>query len=206
LTKDMWQQPKDSFFELVTNGILIDEEKHKDLPKALKDTDCVLSVSVHSTKGISPKYSEKILNAFKIIAQWKKEYGIKVNLYDSVHGWFKLYKGFGVNSEPFEDNDPQESWNNCATGQDCFQLYEGNLYKCSLMSYLQLQKEKYGPLLSEKWDPYVKYIPLYPNVTDKEIIEFFNRKCESVCGMCPKNPELFLKSNPLLPISHYENI
>jgi len=202
LTKDMWQQPKDSYFEIVTNGILIDEEKHKELPKALKDTDCVLSVSIHSNKNISPRYDEKMRLVSKIIHQWKKDYGIKVNLYDSVQYWSKVYNGFGVNSEPFEDNDPQQSWNNCPTGQDCFQLYEGNLYKCSLLSYLPLQKQKYGPLLSEKWDPYLKYIPLYPDCSDEDIIEFYNRKSESVCGMCPKNAENFIKKDPLLPISH----
>ena len=60
LTREMWNQPLESSikliyprYEIVTNGILIDEEKHKDLPKALKDTDCVLSVSIHSNKNIS---------------------------------------------------------------------------------------------------------------------------------------------------------
>ena len=204
LTKDMWQQPKDSMFGMVTNGILIDEEKHKDLPKALKDTDCVLSVSIHSNKNISPRYDEKVRLVAKIIRQWKKDYGIKVNLYNSVRYWSKVYNGFGVNSEPFEDNDPQQSWDNCPTGQDCFQLYEGNLYKCSLLAYLPLQKQKYGPLLSKKWDPYVKYIPLYPDCSDEDILEFYNRKSESVCSMCPKNAENFIKKNPLLPISHCE--
>jgi organic radical activating enzyme len=205
LTKEMWQQPKDSFFELVTNGILIDEEKHKDLPKALKDTDCTLSVSIHSIKNVSLEYSNKLKKSLYIIKEWRDQYNIKIKFYDSFNVWVKIYNGFGVNSEPFEDNDPQESWNNCPTGQKCFQLYEGNLYKCSLMAYLQLQKEKYGTLLSKKWDPYLKYIPLTPDCSDNDIIQFFNKGAESVCGMCPKNPQSFKKNDPLIPTSHYEN-
>ena len=204
LTKDMWQQPKDSYFEIVTNGILIDEEKHKDLPKALKDTDCVLSVSLHAYKDTSFKYHEKLMSALKIASQWKKDYGIKIVYSDDVRDWRKVYNGFGVNSEPFGDNDPKQSWNNCPTGQDCFQLYNGNIYKCSLTAYLPLQKEKYGPLLSEKWDPYLKYIPLTPDCSDEEIVEFFDRKSESVCGMCPKNVIGFKKNDPLLSVSYYE--
>jgi hypothetical protein len=206
LTRDMWEQPKNSYFEIVTNGILINEKKHKHLPKALKDTDCVLSVSIHATKNTSNEYQEKLINSSKIISQWKNEYDIKVKYIDSVRGWSRGYNGFGVNLEPFEDNNPQESWNNCIAGQKCFQLYEGSIYKCSLTAYLQLQKKKYGPLLSKKWNKYLEYVPLIPNCTDEDIIQFFQRGCESVCGMCPQNPKSFIKNNPLLPASYYENI
>ena len=115
------------------------------------------------------------------------------------------YKGYGINSEPFEDNDPEQSWNNCRAGQKCFQLYESNIYKCCMTAYLQLQKDKYGDLLSKKWDPYLKYIPLSFDSTDDEIIEFFNRKAEPVCGMCPKKSSIdtkeFGKNDPLIPVS-----
>jgi len=205
LTKDMWQQPKDSYFEIVTNGILLDREKHKELPKALIDTNCTLSLSLHSTKSISLEYDQKIRKTLSIIKEWKNEYGIKIYVHDSVTGWDRAYKGFGINSEPFEDNDPEESWNNCVGDQECFQLYNGNIYKCCLTAYLPLQKEKYGTLLSEKWDPYLKYIPLTPDCSDEEIVEFFDRKCEPVCAMCPKTRTVFRKNNPLLPVSYYEN-
>jgi sulfatase maturation enzyme AslB (radical SAM superfamily) len=205
LTKEMWKQPINSYYEIVTNGILLNKIKHKELPKSLIDTDCTLSVSIHAIKNKSLEYQQKIKETIKIISDWKLEYGIKVKYMDSVNGWFRGYKGFGINSEPFEDNDFKESWNNCIAGQKCFQLYDGNIYKCSLTAYLPLQKEKYGPLLSEKWNPYLKYIPLTPNCSDKDIIQFFNSGAESVCGMCPKNPQSFRKNNPLIPVSHYEN-
>jgi len=206
LTKEMWIQPPNSRYGIVTNGILIDREKHKNLPKCLIDTDCTLALSIHSTKTISLKYDEKIRKTLSIIKEWKDEYGIEVSVSDSVNDWDRMYKGFGINSQPFEDNDYEKSWDNCCSGQDCFQLYEGNIYKCDMTAYLQLQKNKYGPLLSKKWDPYLKYVPLTPNCSDEDMIQFFNRGAESVCGMCPKNPKHFIKDDPLIPASIRENI
>lgn len=204
LTKKMWKQPKDnSYFEVVTNGLLLDREKHKDLPIALRDTNCHLSLSIHGSLE-NKKYVEKIDKTLEILDEWKYQYNIKILITDMQKFWSRSYKGFGINSLPFEDNNPEKSWNNCVAGQKCFQLYEGNIYKCCMTAYLQLQKNKYGNLLSKKWDPYLKYVPLNPNCSDDDILEFFNRKSESVCGMCPANPKVFQKNDPLIPVSFHE--
>lgn len=211
LTKEMWVQPLSSNveypfpkYEIVTNGVLLDEKKHKNLPKALADTDCTLSISIHQDANINFEYDKKLKKCFSIVKKWKKEYNIKVNIYDSFNSWIRAYKDFGINSEPFNDNDIEKSWNNCPTGKNCFQLHNENIYKCSLTAYLQLQKNKYGPLFSEKWDPYLKYVPLKPNCSDEDIIKFFNKTAEPVCAMCPSNPKIFKKNNPLIPTSYYE--
>jgi hypothetical protein len=61
--------------------------------------------------------------------------------------------------------------------------------------------------LSSKWDPYLKYRALTPDCTDEELQEFFNRKAESFCAMCPKNPEiLHRKNDPRLNKKHYEEL
>ena len=204
ITREFWKQPEeDSYFELVTNGLLLDREKHKNLPIALRDTNCYLSMSIHSSPD-NKKYFKKIENTFKILHEWVEEYGIKVSLTDMRNLWSKTYKGFGINSLPFEDNDFEESWKNCPSGQKCFQLYEGKIYKCCMTAYLQLQKNKYGHLLSEKWDPYLEYNPLKPECSDEEILQFFSRRAEPVCGMCPKKPKSFVKNDPLIPTSFYE--
>ena len=65
-------------------------------------------------------------------------------------------------------------------------------------------KEKYKDKLSKKWDPYLKYMPLEPGATESEILEFFQRGAESICGMCPANPKKFHHRDPLLPTSFYE--
>lgn len=209
LTKEMWQQPKreGSYFELVTNGLLLDKELHKDLPKALKDTNCILSLSIHSTPE-NEKYAKKLNDSINLLNEWKKTYDLNIVYSDMYHDWYKSYNGYGINSEPFEGNDPDESWKYCRTGQNCFQLYKENIYKCCMTAYLSLQKEKYGDMLSKKWNPYLKYVPLKPGCTDEEIVEFFNRKAESVCAMCPNYPEYlpFQKNDPLISVSFYENM
>jgi hypothetical protein len=203
LTKEMWPRSEFEYFELVTNALLI--PKWPDLGKILKDTNFTLTISLHGDKNNEP-YKKRMKQSFDIVNNWIAEYKIKVSMQPFVGNWRRVYKGFGITSEPFEDGDPEESWNNCPTDQACFQLHRGNLYKCPQVAYLPLQKEKYGPLLSEKWDPYLKYIPLTPDCSDEEIVEFFNRKCESVCGMCPKNVIEFKKNDPLLPVSYYETL
>lgn len=207
LTREMWTQPKNSYFEIVTNGLLLDRNKHKNLPEALVNTNCVLSISIHSTPK-NTKYVDKLNKSFEILNEWKKDYDIKIIINDMYNEWFTAYKGYGINFEPFDHKDPEQSWKYCRSGQKCFQLYKENIYKCCMTAYLQLQKEKYGDLLSKKWDPYLKYIPLSPKCTDSEIIEFFDRKAEPICGMCTKYPEVFptefKKNDPLIPVSFYE--
>jgi organic radical activating enzyme len=203
LTKEMWPRKNEDTFELVTNGLLL--YKWPNLAQNLKDTNFRLSISIHGDNS-NEEYKKRMKKNLDIVNKWIKEYKIDVSIEPSFNNWRKIYKGFGITSEPYEDNDPEESWNNCLCEQDCFQLHEGNIYKCPTMAYLPLQKKKYGPLLSEKWDPYLKYIPLSADSTDQEIIDFFNRKSESVCGMCPKNMNYFKKGNPLLPVSYWESL
>lgn len=73
-----------------------------------------------------------------------------------------------------------------------------------MTAYLQLQKNKYGNLLSKNWNPYLKYNPLESNCSNEDINEFFNREEEYVCGMCPANPQTFTKKDPTIPVSFYE--
>ena len=186
-------------YEIVTNGWLL--EKFPDLPKVLKENDCWLAVSIH---GDSLEYNKKFqTKVVDIVNEWVNEYDIKVRPYHSSVDWVRAYFGFGNNMEPFEDNDPEKSWDNCPTGQECFQLLDSNIFKCAPLAYLPMQKKRY-PNMSEKWDHYLEYNPLTPNCSEDDIIEFFNRKAESFCAMCPSNPTLFKKRNPELPIKFYE--
>lgn len=199
MTREMWRHSRTEM-EVVTNGLLL--HLHPGLPQALSDTNTRLSISIHSDGSISPKYQAKIRKALDLADQWQKEYGIALNIDDSLHEWTRGYTGFGGEILPFEDNNPQNSWDNCITGQQCFQLFEDHLWKCAPLAYLQLQDRKYA--LSEKWQPYLQYRPLSPGCSDKEIVEFFNRGAEPVCGMCPNNPQKFIKMNPLLPVRSYK--
>lgn len=72
-----------------------------------------------------------------------------------------------------------------------------------MTAYLSLTKEIYN--LSNKWDYYLTYQPLGPTSTDEEVEEFFNRKAENCCSMCPSTRQpLFQKGDPLLSRKIYE--
>jgi MoaA/NifB/PqqE/SkfB family radical SAM enzyme len=222
LTRQMWTQPQNGSYWITTNGLLL--ENHANLPIALKETKCMLQISIHGNKN-TKEYYKRIKKVFSLIAEWDKKYNIKLvdcksdeefeNLQptdnetyvvyrDMVSDWSRTYKGFGINSLPFEDNDIKQSWNNCVAGKKCFQLYEDKIYKCCMTAYLQLQKNKYGSLLSKKWNPYLQYQPLNADCSNEDIVEFFNREEEYVCGMCPKSPQIFSKKDPTIPVSFYE--
>lgn len=196
MTSDTWNMEHVKYFEIVTNGFLL--HKYPDLPKVLKETNCTLSISIH---GNSEEYTQQVEDIRKITDEWVKEYDIGLKFYiDNSREettWRLPFKNYQNGSfEPYEDNDIEGSWNNCITGQTCWQLYDYNIYKCPLVAYLPKQKKSYG--LSEKWDPYLKYIPLTPDSSDSEIIDFFNRKAESCCGMCPSSlPEPYYKQDPI---------
>lgn len=197
MTREMWSK-ENQYFELVTNGFLL--HKYPELPKVLEDTNCVLSVSIH---GTSEKYNNKFEKIDQLILDWKQKYNFKVNPYYMSNSWVQVYKNYGDYLEPFEDNNFQRSWDYCPTGQQCFQLLDGKIYKCSMLAYLPKVKEKYS--LSSKWDKYLSYLPLDSNCSDNEILEFFNRKAEQYCSMCPAYPVTFEKNDPLLPNSYYKN-
>lgn len=196
LTKSMWDGPQLEFMDLVTNGFLLD--RFPDLPRVIADNNITLIVSIH---GDDHAYNAKMNDIRLLVNEWIKEYKIQVKFVDSYNGWLRFYKGFGNYMMPFEDGDPQASWDSCIAGQDCFQLLDGKIYKCAPLAYLPFQKQKYQ--LSNKWDHYLTYKPLEPGSTDDEVKEFFGRQAESYCAMCPKNPEMFKKQSPTLPRRYY---
>ena len=171
-----------SRIELVTNAFVL-----KDISDTLIKNDIVLAVSVHHN---NPEYKKTLAKQKKIIESW----GVKVEYWNSFLRWQKVYKGYGENIEPYEDNDPESSWNNCPTGQNCFQLHEGKMWKCAPLAFLPMMNEKYN--LSEKWDRYLGYIPLSADCTEEQLSEFFNRGAESFCSMCSSKPDYFVKNLP----------
>ena len=186
--------PFASEIDLVTNASLI--HLHPNLWKDLIETDIRLAVTIHSD---SKKYADVIAPKLKIAKEWKDRgvnvmfHDVALNKWDDYSRWRRFYKGEGENIMPFEDNDPEESWNNCPADQKCFQLHEGNIWKCSLLAFLPLMKKKY-PNISEKWDPYLKYKPLTSDCSDEEVSAFFSRGCESYCSMCPSKPVYFMNT------------
>lgn len=195
MTKEMWNSEYTEYFELITNGFLL--YKYPDLPKVLFDCNCVLVISVH---GDSPAYQKKVKEMEDIVKNWEATYKIQVKWHvdDKEKGleWNRVFRGDGLDIRPHEDNNIESSWKNCPTGQTCFQLYKKNIYKCPLPAYLPEHKEKFG--LHKSFDKYLdSYKPLRPGSTDTEIIEFFSRKAECICNICPAKPILLDKPDPI---------
>ena len=198
MARAQWPAPA-TRMEVVTNGLLL--HLHPQLPEALVATDTSLYISIHSTAAISPRYQEMISTSLDLARRWQTDYGIQL-VAEEQTTWYRGYTGSGSSMAPFEDGDPQRSWDNCVTGQQCFQLSEDRIWKCAPLAYLSLQDRAYT--LSEKWQPYLKYQALGPECTDGELVEFFNKKAEPVCGMCPSNPQEFTKGDPLLPLTFHK--
>lgn len=198
LTRNKWDSPSLKRLDITTNGVLL--HQYPDLPRVLRDNKCGLKISKHGTNA---EYNVLWESIEKIALEWADKYGIQVDFWKSDQIWYKMYKGFGAHIEPYEDKDPLQSWDNCATGQDCWQIYEGNIYKCAPLAYLPMTSKIYK--LSSKWDHYLNYMPITPNCSNEELVDFFNKKAESFCAMCPKNPQILLRKNdPRASIKIYE--
>jgi hypothetical protein len=172
----------------MTNGFFL--HRHPDLPAILqKDRNAYIFLSIHHD---SPEYQEKLQPILELLRGWQRDYGIRVQYFESFKGWSHRYKGTGSAMEPFKDGQPRQSWENC---QSCPQLFEGKIWKCASLAYLKLQDDKYH--LSDSWKPYLQYQPLEPDCSDEQLAEFFRREEEPSCGMCPANPVVFTLPNPL---------
>jgi len=175
---------------LVTNGFFL--HRHPELPQVLSDDPkAQLFLSIHHA---APDYQERLEPILKLLTGWIDQYGIDVAYYDSHTNWTRRYHGFGSSMEPFADDQPRRSWENCRA-RFCPQLFEGKIWKCGPLAYLRMQDAKYQ--LSANWNPYLSYAPLEPDCSDVALEEFFSRKEESYCGMCPANPQQFEKPMPL---------
>lgn len=213
LTKKSWPHSQILIF---SNGLLL--HKFTNLPLILKKHGITLIVSNHSTTN-SAKYDKKFNDVVNLLKGWIKKYDIpnlieidgylpdhdttiyrkennelvEYKFINETSSWLKFYKGYGKEMKPYNDNNVKESWNNCPVGQTCFQLYNGNIYKCAPLAYLPDLHNKFG--LSPEWDHYLSYKPLSPDSSLKELKKFFAKKEESYCNMCPSTPQKFVPSN-----------
>jgi len=162
---------------LITNGSFL--HRHPKLKYILLEHRIRLFLSVHYNKDVE---------VIERVRSWARE-GVAVTIYDySLHKeWRKFYRGQGNSMEPYTDNDPRRSWKNC-TAKNYYQLFDGAIWKCANIAYLSLAKRALK--LSDKWNPYLAYEPLRINASLEQIKEFFMRKEEAICKMCPSQPTI----------------
>lgn len=187
----------DSTNKLFTNAFLLSKQDW--LYDCLKETNSVLVITFHSR---NPKYLEKFKKEISCLKEWgqqklvketwfRKVYninGVEVEIRDMKSHWYRTYKGHGKNAKPYTDNNPRKSWEECVS-KHSMQLYHGKLHKCGAITYLKDFLEKYNLQEDKDWVNYYNYKGLSPDSTDNELINFLYKKEESICGMCPANPE-----------------
>jgi Radical SAM superfamily/4Fe-4S single cluster domain len=176
---------------LVSNGWFL--HKFPNLPKMLKSTNTRLDLSIHHD---SPEYLAKLAEIRDLVKSW----GIVPRMRESFRDWSLYRVGHGKDTRPFHDEDPQRSWDVCAS-RHCLQIHEGMLWKCPPISYLGMHLNKYindmTDEVAREWEPYSSYRPLDVSCTDVELMEFVNRRSEGCCSMCPASPTPFRKPDPV---------
>ncbi|WP_339733649.1 radical SAM protein [uncultured Gimesia sp.] len=184
-----------SQIRLITNGFYL--HKHPDLPKILQQTQCQLAVSVHHD-GV--EYKEKLKSVRELLDQWQRQYDFNLTWRSSSKTWRTTFEGFGADMIPYEDNNPESSYNVCVA-KKCPQIHEGKIWKCPQLAYIHQVDQKYG--ISKAWDKYLAYRPLYPTCSDEEINQFFTTHAEPACAMCPAYHRHFEIPNPLISIQSH---
>jgi hypothetical protein len=176
--------------QVVTNAFFLDRQP--DLPVAMQEIgNARLDISVHHE---SWQYGTLISQGLQLAQTWAKTHGIEVYVKESFKSWRLQYQGHGAEMMPYEDGNPQASWDICPA-KHCFQLLDGDIFKCAPLAYLPMQQAKYG--LSEKWAPYLAYQPLHPTCDDEALRQFFSTGAEAVCDMCAAYPRHVDKPWPL---------
>lgn len=179
----------DSKLLLVTNGWFLD--KHPELPLVLQENSCRIDISIHHN---SKEYLEKVDEIRALVDDWSREYEFKYKFRKSYDKWRRVFLLWGKHLKPYHDNDPDQSWENCAS-KWCMQLLNGKIYKCPQLAYINMLGDKVE--LSPEWDGFRSYQPLEPTCTDDELEEFVARQVESYCSFCPAKKEYMKLKSPL---------
>jgi hypothetical protein len=186
-TREMWpgDPPK---LMVVTNGFFL--HKHVRLADALKSANCFLDISIHHN---APEYLAELDKA----KEWANTSGLGklLRFRPSFEDWLEYYRGEREAARPFEDQNPQSSWDHCPS-RWCMTIRDGKLYKCPMAAWVPMHVAKFGDG-DGKWTPYLSYRPLSPDCSDDEMNEFIRRRVESCCSMCPADPKPLLKMLPM---------
>jgi organic radical activating enzyme len=174
---------------LYTNGFLL--HRHPTLPQVIRDVgNFVIRLSRHYD---APDYTERFEDVVTTLRSWESQYGTKLEVMDSYSRWTRRYLDQDGKITPFQDNNPRLSWEIC-NAKWCLQLHEGKLWKCPILAYLPMVKQRYG--VSDEWAPSLAYKPLEADCSDDELHEFLARREESYCSACPAYKRSFPKNDP----------
>ena len=188
---------------LYTNGLLL--KRHKDLKALLRETNCMLVISVHSTEqryktllhaSLSEFFdSDMYSTANKSVVSFAKVFetqGIKVELRDMTQHWSRVYKK-GI--KPF--NSDYKKAHEACMWTHCTQLYKGKLWKCTQTAFFDDLMRRINN--HEDWEQYKSmYTPLSHDDPEHVKKAWFNAFLhpEPICSMCRgNNNEVILRKN-----------
>lgn len=115
--------------------------------------------------------------------------------------WFDIVK-YDIKDDqikyyPFEEGDPEESFTHCTCPNS--QLYNGQLWKCPMISYLRESLDATNQMDDPEWQKYLSYKPTSIHSSQEEIQQSFDEvtKPHWICSMCPRNPVWFTATKQL---------
>jgi MoaA/NifB/PqqE/SkfB family radical SAM enzyme len=182
---------------LFTNGLLW--KPNKALAASLKKFSFEIRVTIHSIELDYLKKLETVLDTIR------KESGLNVLLFNgtgrnlpefefSDEKWTRRYYEREGKLYPINSGNQRKSWEICP-GKYSTQLLDGRLWKCPPIAYFRLVPEERRD--SPLWKRFNEYQGLSPGCTDHELKAFFETEDESICNLCPDNPQPFEKPNPV---------
>jgi len=177
----------DARIQVCTNGLNFDN--HIGIEKTLIKNSTSLHLSVHARDD---KYLDSINNSIETMLRWEKDYGLKITFGDNVKNWNRFYKGVGREMRPFDDGNPNQSYQVCHSWY-CVNLVENKLWKCPQIANLHLVADKFKLNEVSEWKRYLGYKGLSVGCSDEELNKFVNRKAEAICSMCPSSLDNYEK-------------
>ncbi|OAN50176.1 hypothetical protein A6A04_01840 [Paramagnetospirillum marisnigri] len=173
---------------VVTNGLMLD--RHPDLWSTLAETGTILAISRHSRSD--QPYLDKFEPAMVKAEEMAKRHGVNLIRREGYYAFYRTYQGEGPGMRPFAEGNPGQSWTVCAN-RYCMSLYQGRLWKCPPIAFLEMVLRKFGLEGHEAWAPYLAYRGLDVHASMPEYAAFMkaNFGPEPICGMCPTQLDFF---------------
>lgn len=171
---------------VVTNGTHL--YRHPDLPKILSSTNTKVLLSIHSD---DKKYLRDLRENINLLRSWRT----KNEFYfvgEDYRRFSRYYQGVGKGMRPFNDNNPEESYNGCGAKM-CKNIGVGRLWKCPQIMLLRSTLERFNLLDHPAWQPYINYTGIGFDCTDKELVDLFTLRPEAICRMCPAKHDAYRK-------------
>ena len=155
--------------DIVTNGLRINQ-----LPTSVFDVVRMRNVRFKITIH-SPLLKRKLTS----LLEHTKCNGYFID--SSKDGAFIKYYTIENGIPKLHVNDSQTAYNKCYNKHKCHELMDNQLYHCSVLPYFRKAQE-YGVINDER---VLDYQPATVEMSDQELIEWYNSDFSSVCTVCP---------------------